>query len=97
VASVHDPPRTLWATQQHIGRQRFQSPLAELALDSCFASQWISGTESELGDVCPRGDLDRSSASRAWARRSSTRRLGTVPPASNPATADWVIPAAAAS
>jgi len=37
------------------------------------------------------------SASKARARRSSTGRLGTVPPASNRATADWVMPALSAS
>lgn len=38
-----------------------------------------------------------SSASRAGASLSKTGRLGMVPPASNPAIALWVIPAAAAS
>ncbi len=37
------------------------------------------------------------SASSARASRSSTGRLGTVPPASNRATADWVMPALVAS
>lgn len=41
--------------------------------------------------------LTVSSASRAWASLSRTGGLGTVPAASNLATADWVIPAAAAN